>query len=120
MLNNNSKGPYMCNRLDKTATDMMHCKVQSMYESACRAVSSRRLVPGDVVVLLPGTATCDMALLQGNCLVEESSLSGEVMAMLYYGHHHYPRYILFTQNSVPIEYAQSYLAACMQAHWKLK
>ena len=46
--------------------------------SMCRAVSSRVLVPGDVIVLLPGTTTCDMVLLQGNCLVEESSLSGEV------------------------------------------
>lgn len=44
----------------------------------CRAISSRWLVPGDVVVLLPGKATCDMVLLQGNCLVEESMLSGEV------------------------------------------
>ena len=43
-----------------------------------RAVSSRRLVPGDVVVLLRGKATCDMVLLRGNCLVEESMLSGEV------------------------------------------
>ena len=47
-------------------------------QQICRAVSSGVLVPGDVVVLLPGTATCDMVLLQGNCLVEESSLSGEV------------------------------------------
>ena len=46
----------------------------------CRAISSRRLVPGDVVVVLPGRAICDMALLQGNCLVEESNLSGEVLA----------------------------------------
>ena len=44
----------------------------------CRAVSSRRLVPGDVLVLLRGKATCDMVLLTGNCLVEESMLSGEV------------------------------------------
>ena len=44
----------------------------------CRAVSSRSLVPGDVVVILPGKATCDMVLLRGNCLVEESNLSGEV------------------------------------------
>ncbi|DBA92222.1 TPA: hypothetical protein ACH3X1_015929 [Trebouxia sp. C0004] len=43
-----------------------------------RAISSRRLVPGDVIVVLPGKATCDMVLLQGNCLVEESALSGEV------------------------------------------
>ncbi|KAL0037175.1 hypothetical protein WJX79_003951 [Trebouxia sp. C0005] len=48
-----------------------------VHRGRVRAVSSRVLVPGDVVVLLPGTTTCDMVLLQGNCLVEESSLSGE-------------------------------------------
>ena len=42
------------------------------------ALSSRRLVPGDVVVLQRGKATCDMVLLRGACLVEESMLSGEV------------------------------------------
>ena len=47
-------------------------------QTACRPVSSHRLVPGDVVVLLRGKATCDMVLLQGSCLVEESMLSGEV------------------------------------------
>ena len=51
-------------------------------ERACRAVASHRLVPGDVVVLLPGKATCDMVLLRGNCLVEESLLSGEVLSVL--------------------------------------
>ena len=49
---------------------------------ACRAVASHRLVSGDVVVLLPGKATCDMVLLRGNCLVEESLLSGEVLSVL--------------------------------------
>lgn len=44
----------------------------------CRAVLSNWLVPGDVIVVLAGRATCDMVLLQGNCLVEESMLSGEV------------------------------------------
>ncbi len=47
----------------------------------CRAVQSHRLVPGDVLVLLRGKATCDMVLLRGNCLVEESMLSGEVCAV---------------------------------------
>ena len=37
-----------------------------------------KLVPGDVVVLQRGKATCDMVLLKGSCLVEESMLSGEV------------------------------------------
>ena len=42
------------------------------------AMSSRRLVPGDVVVLQRGKATCDMVLLRGAGLVEESMMSGEV------------------------------------------
>jgi len=48
----------------------------------CCAYVTRWLVPGDVIVVLPGKATCDMVLLQGNCLVEESVLSGEVPAHL--------------------------------------
>ena len=43
-----------------------------------RATSSHRILPGDVVVLQPGKALFDMVLLQGNCLVVESMLSGEV------------------------------------------
>ena len=43
-----------------------------------RAISSHRLLPGDVMVLQPGKALCDMVVLQGNCLVVESMLSGEV------------------------------------------
>ena len=47
-----------------------------------RGVASHRLVPGDIVVLQPGKATCDTVLLQGNCLVDESILSGEVACCL--------------------------------------
>ena len=43
-----------------------------------RAMSSYRLVPGDVVVLQHGRALSDLVLLQGTCLVNESMLSGEV------------------------------------------
>lgn len=50
----------------------------ALFGLVCRGVSSHRLVPGDLVVVLPGKATCDMVLLQGGCLVEESVLSGEV------------------------------------------
>lgn len=42
------------------------------------AISSHRLVPGDVIVLQRGKATCDMVLLRGACLVVEATLSGEV------------------------------------------
>lgn len=51
--------------------------------SVCRAVQSTRLVPGDVIVLLPGPATCDMVLLRGSCLVQESLLSGEARQSVY-------------------------------------
>lgn len=43
-----------------------------------RAAPSHRLVPGDVIVLQRGRAPCDVVLLRGSCLVEESTLSGEV------------------------------------------
>ena len=43
---------------------------------------ARQLVPGDVIVVQPGTAVCDMVLLQGNALAEESRLTGEVMSTL--------------------------------------
>ena len=52
--------------------------MQYCHGCACRAVLSNWLVPGDAIVVLAGRATCDMVLLQGNCLVEESMLSGEV------------------------------------------
>ena len=47
-----------------------------------RAVSSHRLVPGDVIVLQRGKAACDMVLLRGACLVIEATLSGEVQPSL--------------------------------------
>ena len=43
-----------------------------------RALPAWKLVPGDVVVVQRGKASCDMVLLLGSCLVEESMLSGEV------------------------------------------
>ena len=42
------------------------------------AAMSQRLVPGDAVVVQQGWASCDMVLLRGNCLVEDSMLSGKV------------------------------------------
>ena len=44
-----------------------------------RAAMSYALVPGDVVVLQQGKASCDLVMLRGSCLVEESMLSGEVL-----------------------------------------
>lgn len=55
-----------------------------------RALPAWKLVPGDVVVLQRGKAVCDMVLLNGNCLVEESMLSGEVRLCLCTCRHHLP------------------------------
>lgn len=49
-----------------------------VWQGWVRAMSSHRLLPGDVLVLQPGKALCDMVVLQGSCLVVESMLSGEV------------------------------------------
>jgi P-type E1-E2 ATPase len=49
-----------------------------------RAIASNKLVPGDVIVLQPGKALCDMVLLRGACLVTESMLSGEVQLISNY------------------------------------
>lgn len=46
-----------------------------------RAMSSHRLVPGDVVVMQQGRALSDLVLLRGACLVTESMLSGEVNSL---------------------------------------
>ena len=39
---------------------------------------AKLLVPGDVIVVQPGAAVCDMVLLQGNALAQESRLTGRV------------------------------------------
>ncbi len=47
-----------------------------------RALPSYKLVPGDVIVVQIGKATCNVVMLRGSCLVEKSMLSGEVTALL--------------------------------------
>ena len=55
------------------------CRLTALvWDGWVRAVSSHRLVPGDIIVLRQGKAVCDMVILQGACLVMESMLSGEV------------------------------------------
>ena len=43
-----------------------------------RAMKSAQLVPGDVIVVQPGVAVCDLVILRGSCLIEDASLTGEV------------------------------------------
>ena len=52
--------------------------VPVLYKKFVRALLAKQLVPGDVIVVQKGRAACDMVLLRGRCLVEESMLSGEV------------------------------------------
>lgn len=55
--------------------------VPVLYQNFVRALLAKHLVPGDVVVVQRGKAVCDMVLLRGTCLAEESMLSGEVWAL---------------------------------------
>lgn len=48
------------------------------------AIRVQQLVPGDVVVVQQALAVCDMVLLRGNCLVDESMLTGEVLLLLWH------------------------------------
>ena len=57
------------------------CLIPVVQDKWVRAISSHRLVPGDVVVLQRGKAMFDMVLLRGACLVNEAMLSGEVTVM---------------------------------------
>jgi len=68
--------------LDNCRVLDQQCVVPFVWVGRIMALSSRRLVPGDVVVLQRGKATCDMVLLRGAGLVEESMMSGEVSASL--------------------------------------
>lgn len=52
--------------------------VPLLYKNFVRALLAKQLVPGDVIVVQRGSAACDLVLLRGTCLVEESMLSGEV------------------------------------------
>ena len=47
-----------------------------------RAMLAKDLVPGDVVVVQQGLATCDMVILRGSCLIDDAMLLGEVQLSL--------------------------------------
>ena len=54
------------------------CVVPFVWVGRIIAMSSRRLVPREIVVVHRCKVTCDMVLLRGASLVEESMMSGEV------------------------------------------
>jgi P-type E1-E2 ATPase len=52
---------------------------QVLRDGKVSTISTTDIVPGDVVVVSPGSLSCDLVLLQGQVLVDESSLTGESM-----------------------------------------
>jgi len=56
------------------------CPVQVWRDGTLRSISSTQLVPGDLVHVTTGLLPCDLSLLEGGCVVNESMLTGEVRA----------------------------------------
>ena len=53
------------------------CPVQVLRDSVVRNISSSQLVPGDVVLVGTGLLPCDLALIDGGAVVNESMLTGQ-------------------------------------------
>ncbi|EFJ40236.1 hypothetical protein VOLCADRAFT_108270 [Volvox carteri f. nagariensis] len=53
------------------------CEVDVIRSGQVVRLPSSCLVPGDLVVVGPGTLPCDMVLLRGECIVDENMLTGE-------------------------------------------
>lgn len=58
-------------------------------DGAVETVEGSRLVPGDIIIIPPHgcTMVCDAALIAGNCIVNESSLTGEETTRNLCDHH---------------------------------
>lgn len=54
--------------------------MEMLYVSGCEDISASSLVPGDVIVVPPHGCimACDAVLLSGNCIVNESMLTGKI------------------------------------------
>jgi cation-transporting ATPase 13A3/4/5 len=54
--------------------------------SACVDIPARYLVPGDVIIIPPHgcVMACDAVLLAGNCIVNESMLTGKIISVVHY------------------------------------
>lgn len=51
-------------------------EVEAIRNGEVVKLSSAELVPGDVIVLQPGTLPADVVLLRGECIVDENMLTG--------------------------------------------
>lgn len=70
-----------CQRLRLVSMASQRHLVPLVHQKFVRALLGKQLVPGDVIVVQRGRIICDMVLLRGTCLVEESMLSGEVWTL---------------------------------------
>jgi magnesium-transporting ATPase (P-type) len=59
-----------------TSCSLVPLQVQVLRNGTFLLADSADLVPGDVVVVQNGTLPADMALLRGECIVDENMLTG--------------------------------------------
>jgi cation-transporting P-type ATPase 13A2 len=58
----------------------LRCRPRVLRDNEYKFISAKDLVPGDIVVIAPGTVYCDMVVVQAQqftILVDESALTGE-------------------------------------------
>lgn len=63
---------------------LAHFNVKFVHVAGCEEVSASYLVPGDVIMIPPHGCimACDAVLLSGNCIVNESTLTGKKISVL--------------------------------------
>eukprot|EP00200_Dunaliella_tertiolecta_P004519 CAMPEP_0202343544 /NCGR_PEP_ID=MMETSP1126-20121109/3613_1 /ASSEMBLY_ACC=CAM_ASM_000457 /TAXON_ID=3047 /ORGANISM="Dunaliella tertiolecta, Strain CCMP1320" /LENGTH=1592 /DNA_ID=CAMNT_0048934615 /DNA_START=141 /DNA_END=4919 /DNA_ORIENTATION=+ len=67
---------YVCD-VERVSTDAARQAEAPKVPFGLELVSSPSLVPGDIVVVVPGKTSCDMVLLDGEVVVDETILTGE-------------------------------------------
>lgn len=65
------------NKRDLYELSKDHGNVRVCRDGKFQTISSTQLVPGDVIIVQPGVSPCDMILLEGRLVLDESSLTGE-------------------------------------------
>ncbi|PNW86612.1 hypothetical protein CHLRE_02g093700v5 [Chlamydomonas reinhardtii] len=70
---------YEAHQNMKRLAEIAHfeCEVDVVRSGEVVRLPSSALVPGDLVVVAPGTLPCDMVLLRGECILDENMLTGE-------------------------------------------
>lgn len=87
--------------------------VEVLRDGAYVTIEQKDIVPGDVVSIASGVSYCDMVVLQGEALVDESSLTGESMPIVktsfdntstsIYDSHHHKHHSIFAGTTVLLD-----------------